>query len=312
MPSIYRNLPPLSSLKAFEAAARYQNFTKAADELCLTQSAVSRHVRALEDSLGVELFEREHRAVKLTPDGRRLMDAVSMGLSHISMVTQDIRDSHGTGKLTVGMMTAYASIFIMPRISGFRKLFPEFELHIVSLERNPNIYNDDLDVAIVLGHTQTPGFESTLLFNEQAYPVCSRDYLEQSGPLATPADLPNHALLHLDDTIWDGCPWPSPINWRNWLAEFDVSLPLKPNGLDFNSYDMVVHAALQGLGVAIGWHHLVSDYIKAGDLVRPMEESCHWERGHYLVYPSNLKSRPDVQAFCGWLKTETENTVCAI
>lgn len=309
MPSIYRNLPPLSSLKAFEAAARYQNFTKAADELCLTQSAVSRHVRALEDNLGIDLFEREHRAVRLTADGRRLMDAVSMGLSHINVVTQDIKDSQDTGKLTVGMMTAFASIFVMPRISGFRKLFPEFELHLVSLERNPDPRTDDLDIAIVLGHQPAHGHESELLFNEEAYPVCSKEYLEQNPQLKRPIDLPDQTLLHLDDSIWAGCPWSSPINWRNWLAEFDVGLPLKPQGLDFNSYEMVIHAAVQGLGVALGWHHLVSDLVKNESLICPMKESGKWDRGHFLVVQSNLKDRPDVQAFTGWLRSEVQKSI---
>jgi LysR family transcriptional regulator, glycine cleavage system transcriptional activator len=307
----YRNLPPLSALRAFEAAARHENFTRAADEMLLTQSAISRHVRTLEDHLGTSLFERRNRVVKLTTDGRKLMEAVSMALSHMSTVTQEIRRQRESGKLTVGMLTSQASLYMVPRMSAFRRAHPDLDVHIVSLERNPDPLLDDFDVSIVVGHQNDPRFRSDLLFLEEAFPVCSPDYIDQHGPMQGPADLLDQTLLHLDDATWIGYPWPTPINWRTWLSRYDIELPLPPHGLTFTSYQMVVQAALRGLGIGIGWQHVVSDLIAEGSLVRPIPEICRWDRGHYLVVPSNRVGRADVEAFCDWLKAEVSASVCA-
>lgn len=307
----YRNLPPLNALRAFEAAARHENFTRAADELLLTQSAISRHVRTLEDHLGSQLFERQNRAVRLTSDGRKLMEAVSMALSHMSLVTQEIRRQRESGKLTVGMLTSQASLYMVPRMSAFRRAHPDLDVHIVSLERNPDPLVDDFDVSIVVGHQDDPRFRSDLLFLEEAFPVCSPAYLAQAKPMKGPTDLLDQTLLHLDDATWIGYPWPTPTNWRTWLARFDISLPLPDHGLTFTSYQMVVQAALRGLGVAIGWQHVVSDLIADGSLVRPIPEICRWDRGHYLVVPVNRVGRADVEAFCDWLKSEVRASVCA-
>jgi len=160
----YRRLPPLSALRAFEAAARHENFTRAADEVLLTQSAISRHVRALEEDLGVRLFERKNRSVRLTSDGRKLMEAVSMALSHVSLVAQEIRQQHGSGRLRVGMLTSQASLYIVPRMAAFRREFPDLDVHIVSLERNPDPARDDFDISIVVGQQDDPSFRRELLF----------------------------------------------------------------------------------------------------------------------------------------------------
>jgi len=307
---LHKSLPALSALRAFEAAARYQHFTKAADELCLTPSAVSRHVRTLEVDLGAKLFEREHRAVRLTADGRRLLEAVTMGLTHIGATAQDIRQRRNTGKLTVGMLTVFASALMVRRIGEFRRHHPEFDVHIVSLDRNPNPVEDDFDVSIVVGHQSSQEFESHLLFTEKAYPICSAGYLAQRSSLEQPADLLNEKLLHLDDACWAGFPSVAPVNWVSWLSQFGVELPFPPHGLIFSSYQMVIQAAIQGHGVAIGWHHFVADLIREGSLVRPIPQSCQWDdRGHYLVVSTSLAERPDVKAFCEWLKSEMKRTI---
>lgn len=305
----FRRLPPLSALRAFEAAARHENFTRAAEEVLLTQSAISRHVRALEEDLGVRLFERRNRAVRLTSDGRKLMDAVSMALSHVSLVTQDIRQQRGSGPLRVGMLTSQASLYVVPRMAAFRQQFPDLDVHIVSLERNPNPTVDDFDISIVVGQQDDPSFHRELLFMEEAYPICSPDYLAEHGPFSGPADLLGDTLLHLDDASWVGYPWPTPINWSVWLGHFGIDLPLPPHGMTFTSYQMVVQAAQRGLGVAIGWHHCAADLIREGSLVRPVPEVCQWDRGHYIVVPSDRAERPEIVAFGAWLKDEIALTV---
>jgi DNA-binding transcriptional LysR family regulator len=144
---------------------------------------------------------------------------------------------------------------------------------------------------------------------EEAYPVCSPDFAEKHGPMTGPTDLLDKTLLHLDDATWIGYPWPTPINWKVWLAHFDVELPLPPHGLTFTSYQMVVQAAQRGLGVAIGWHHCTADLLHEGSLVRPIPEVCRWDRGHYMVVPADRAGRSDIVAFCGWLKAEIAQTM---
>ncbi len=232
-----------------------------------------------------------------------------MALSHVSLVAQDIRRRRESGKLVVGMLTSQASLYMVSRMGRFRRSHPELDVHIVSLERNPDPAADNFDVSIVVGHQADPRFDSELLFMEEAFPVCSPDYAANQQQMTGPADLLDHTLLHLDDATWVGYPWPTPTNWHTWLAAFDVELPLPAHGLTFTSYQMVVQAALRGLGVAIGWQHVVADLLHDGSLVRPMAESLRWDRGHYLVVPTNLADRPDIVAFCEWLKSEVATSM---
>lgn len=309
MDSRYADLPPLSTLRAFEAAGRHQNFTKAADELCLTQSAISRHVRTLESHLGVKLFEREHRVVRLTADGQTLMDAVAMSLGHISAKAREIRQQPSVGRLTVGMISSFASLFMVRRIGEFMRNYPDLDVHMVSLERNPNPSVDSFDVTIaVQPHIET-GFESWPLFTEEIYPICSPEYLEGHQPMGKPAELVNQSLLHLDDAFWTGWPWSARTNWRSWLSEFGIELPSRPHGLIFSSYQMVVQAAMRGHGIGMGWHHLVAEYVREGSLVRPIPHTCRFDRGHYMVVASAIVQRPEVKTFCAWLRTEVEHAI---
>jgi len=303
----HRDLPPLSALCAFEAAARYESFTKAAAELCLTQSAVSRHVRSLETHLGVALFRREHRGVRLTPAGRELREAVALGLAHIAGSARHIRRMRRTDKLSVGMHAAIASLFMAPRIGQFRHAYPDIDLHIVALERNLVPRTDRYDVCIVMGYQPEPDFVSELLFSEEIYPVCAPSYLEGRDPPCTPADLLGETLLHLDDAYYRG-PW-TPINWGQWLQHFGATLRPGPRGLVFNSYAMLIQTAMRGCGIALGWHYLVCDYVHDGSLVRPLEETCRLDREHHLVVPVELAQKEEVAAFTGWLKSEIRGSM---
>lgn len=304
----YRLLPPLGTLRAFEAAARYENFTLAAEDLCLTQSAVSRHVRALEESMGVPLFIRHNRKVQLTPDGRRLMEAVTITLSHLSVVTQDIRKKHDSGKIKVAMLAAQASLYLIPRMATFRQMYPDIDINIVATEENPDATTHDYDVSIVCGYCDDPGFHSERLLTEQAYPVCSPEYLAAAGSLNEPSDLLNSTLLHLDQAAFVGYPWHKPLNWKTFIGEFGVDAIDPLHGLTFSSYLLTVQAALRGLGVAIGWHHIVADFIEDGSLVCPFPMFLEQDRHHYLVVPENRMGRSDVREFCSWLKDEVRST----
>lgn len=304
----YRLLPPLGTLRAFEAAARHENFTLAADDLCLTQSAVSRHVRALEESMGVPLFIRHNRKVQLTPDGRRLMEAVTITLSHLSLVTQDIRKRNSSGKIKVAMLAAQASLYVIPRMARFRKKYPDIDINIVATEENPDPRTHDYDISIVCGYHGEPGFHSERILTERAYPVCSPDYLASVPSLRKPADLLGATLLHIDEAAFVGYPWQTQLTWKSLLAEFGVGVLEPLNGLTFSSYLLTVQAALRGLGVAIGWHHIVADFIEDGSLVCPFPMYLEQDRHHYLVVPENRMDRSDVREFCNWLRDEIRET----
>ncbi|MCK0104422.1 LysR substrate-binding domain-containing protein [Pseudohalocynthiibacter sp. F2068] len=255
------------------------------------------------------MFDRQNRSVRLTPDGRRLMEAVAVSLSHLSIVTQDIRQRRDSGKITVGMLTSQASLYVIPRMSQFRRHFPEIDINIVSMERNPNPLIDDFDVSIVAGYHPDPGFYSEKVLTEMAYPVCSAEYLTDRPTMNEPADLADATLLHLDEAAFVGYPWQTSVNWASFLSSFGFELPQPKHGLTFSSYMMTVQAALRGLGVAIGWHHIVADFIKEGSLVRPIKIEQTWDRHHYLVVPKNRLERTDVTEFCSWLRTELKGTM---
>ena len=300
-------LPPLSALKAFEAAARHQKFSKAADELCLTPPAVSRHIRLLEINLGTQLFERAHRAVRLTDEGQRLFKAVSMGLSHICEVAQTIRQDKNSGKLTIAIPTSFADMFLMRRIGEFCARYPEYGLHIVASEHGPDPDQDKFDIAILADHRQSTDLKSQHLFTEEAYPVCSPGYLLDRTPIQQPSDLLNEALVHLDDAARPG---QNEVNWHAWLFKYGIEIPFTTGGLCFSSHQLVIQAAVRGLGVGLGLHHLVADLIRDGSLVRPILHSCSLDRAHYIVTAKSSAKRADVQTFQAWLKLQVRGLIC--
>lgn len=297
-----RKLPPLSALNAFEVAARHQSFTKAADELCRTQSAVSRHVRSLEYYFGVDLFRREHRKVELTRAGREFYDVVTFSLNQIAHSAQRLSREGRSGKLSLCMHSPFAQLFMVPRIARFRQLYPDIDLQIVTLERNPVPGSDLFDVLIVMGYQPEPDFVSKPLFNEEIFPVCSPSYLKgREGPREA-TDLLPEILLHFDDTAYCG-PW-TPINWDDWLQHFGAARGSRTGGIVFNNYTMMIQAAMRGCGIALGWHYLVLDYLRDGSLVRPIEQTYHFDRKQSLVVPIEFAQKIEVCAFTDWLEDE--------
>lgn len=298
------NLPPLKPLRAFEAAARHQSFTRAASELCLTQAAISRQIRTLESHFGVPLFLRQNRTVRLTAEGQRLYRAVSMGLAHIASASSEILLAPPPGKLTVGMRLAFASLFMPSRIGGFKELYPDIDLHILATERNPLVGSGGVDIAISLGCEPQPGQHADLLFSEEIFPVCSPYYLARRPRIRNPEDLLHETLLHLHDLNWQGLPW-RPIDWPELFRAFDVAVRPGSDGLTFNNYHMMIQTAVGGNGIAMGWLHLVKDLLDSGHLVRPVAATYRIDRRHYLVTDSHLRNSPAVTAFCDWLIEET-------
>ena len=295
--------PSLDLLRGFEAAARHLNFTRAADELFITQSAVSRQIKALEERLGVTLFLRQPKSLRLTQPGERLYRAVSSALRQVTEAMEGLSRRAGPSVVTVTSTLGFCALWLVPRLSSFQKSFPEAEVRIAASDRILNLDRERIDVSIRYCPPQTAPKDAVWLFNEELLPVCSPSLLDSPArPLREPVDLRQHVLLHLDDPD-NPSPW---LSWSHWLETAGVP-GLKPAGsLAFNYYDQVVRAALAGQGVALGRSPLVQDLLQDGSLVVPLVARAATDRGYWVVQAASARGRPEVERFVRWIGTEAQ------
>ncbi|GHE20499.1 LysR substrate-binding domain-containing protein [Halomonas urumqiensis] len=289
-------LPPLNSLVAFESAARHLSFTLAADELHVTQGAISRQVRGLEEYLGKPLFERANRRVKLTAMGNRYAQAVRQSLTDIAGITDEVRSWQGMHQLTVATTSAMASLWLLPKIAEFQREHDDIELRIVAIEQVRDLSRVESDVALFYCYTSPAAMHATTLFHEEVFPVCSPGYLDRYGPFPSPEALFDCTLLSLEDADQD---W---MSWKQWFSRVGVEFRSPRRRLNINSYSMLVQAAMMDQGVALGWSQLVDDYLERGLLVRPVETVLRTEARFCLLERSHAASnRRGVRAFREWL-----------
>ncbi len=303
MQNLGSKLPPLKSLVAFEAAARHLSLTRAASELSISREAVSRQIRVLETHLGIQLFDRLHRAVALTTSGEKFQPVVQESLENIAYVTGAIRRPSRPFNITVQATIAVASFWLTPRLADFRAKNPNVEIHLAVSDTPKNLVADGIDVGLRYGDGDWKGLNAFRLFGIDSFPVCAPEYLDDSAPLKTPDDLLNHNLINLD-----GAPHASE-DWWWWLKGNDVALPKSFKTLGIDSYDNVIRAALDGQGIALGFSGLVSRLIDQGRLVRPIKATLSKGLSVYLVIPSTVKPAPRVQEFIDWIleKAAREN-----
>jgi DNA-binding transcriptional LysR family regulator len=296
-----RALPSLDFLRGFEAAGRRLSFTRAAEELFVTQSALSRQVQALEVALGVSLFARRHRALSLTPAGQAFHRDVVAALSAIAVAADAARGVVRAPGITLSTTVSFASLWIIPRLANFRGRRPDAEVYISADDRLIDLSRGEVDVAVrYLADARAPD-GSVRLFGERMMPVVSPRLVRRGGtPLARPADLARHVLLHLDDP--EGrTPW---LEWSVWLAS-NGQPALKPAGaLHFKLYDQVIQAAVAGQGVALGRVPLIASHLRDGRLVAPFSKRYEIARGYYAVVAPHAVERADVIAFVDWLRDE--------
>src|ERR671915_17478 len=292
-------LPALDLLVGFEAAARHLSFTKAGEELYLTQSAVSRQMKELEDQLGVALFQRRHRALALTEAGRQFYAAAAQALSTMRSATDRLRAHAGKKALSVTTTHSFASLWLIPRLAGFTRDHPGVDVRITADTKVQDLERDGLDLALRHGPASLAGANAIKLFGEKVFPVCSPQLLKKKS-LKAPADLRNHILLQYDDPDVRH-PW---LHWKTWL-EVERIADLKPAGtLSFSGYEQIIPAAVAGHGVALGRSPLVKDLMRSGELVAPFKSSADPARAYYAIVSKNAAGRPEVAAFVEWLKQE--------
>ncbi|MFO1090074.1 MAG: transcriptional regulator GcvA [Hyphomicrobiales bacterium] len=296
--ALRRVLPPTNSLVVFEAAARHRNFTRAAEELSVTQSAVSRQIQLLEDFLGTPVFQRHARGLELTREGERLHRAVAMGLEHIANVASDIRRHRGPAELTVATSVTFASYWLMARMAKFRAAHPEIELRLVASSPVYDLTAAGIDLAVRYGLGEWPGVEAVRLFDDEIWPVCSPAYLSASAAIREPADLLNENLLHLSkfDRNW--------VTWDSFLESLGVSGEPHLRGQTYDNYMVLIQAALRGEGIALCGRRLAEDFIAHGDLVRPLDVTLKSDRGFYLLTPREGSMSRAARLFHDWLIEE--------
>lgn len=292
-------LPALDLLVGFESAARHLSFTKAGEELYLTQSAVSRQIKELEDQLGVVLFQRRHRALALTEAGHQFYAAAAQALSTMRAATDRLRAQTGRKALSVTTTHSFAALWLIPRLAGFTREHPGVDVRITAETKVQDLERDGLDLALRHGPASLAGPNAIRLFGEKVFPVCSPRLLKKK-PLKKPADLRNHVLLQYDDP--DGRhPW---LHWKTWL-EVERIADLKPAGtLSFSGYEQIIPAAVAGHGVALGRSPLVKDLMRSGELVAPFKSSADPARAYFAILSRNAAGRSEVAAFLEWLRAE--------
>jgi DNA-binding transcriptional LysR family regulator len=291
-------LPSLDLLKGFEAAARHLNFTKAAEELFVTQSAVSRQVQALEERLGVRLFMRQRRGLHLTYEGERLFEAVQGALRQVQEVIDGLSARPAANRVTLTSTMAFCALWLIPRLGEFNRLFPEVGVRIAASDQVLNLERERIDVSVRYCTEQAAPSGSVWLFDEELVPVCSSALLERSAqPVRRAQDFARHVLLDLEDP---GLP-ASWLSWRNWFDALGVR-GVKPAGsLGFNYFDQVVRAALAGQGVALGRLPLIADLLEDGSLVAPLDARTRTGRAYWVVQAGSARGRAEVDRLVEWI-----------
>jgi LysR family transcriptional regulator, glycine cleavage system transcriptional activator len=286
-----RHLPPLNSLRAFEAAARHLSFTLAAAELNVTQAAVSHQIKSLEDQLGMPLFRRLNRALLLTDAGQTLYPATNNAFDILATAIDRLHRHDKYGELTITTMDSFAASWLVPRLGKFKQAHHDIDVRLTTSDEMIDFARENVDMAIRYGNGDWPGVFVEPLMSEEMFPVCAPSLLQLGPPLKTPADLKHHALLHDDMRV----------DWRMWLMAAGEPNIDTTRGLSYQHSNLVVQAAEQGDGVALARSVLVSNALAAGRLVKPFDLALPANFAYYIVCPQGSEHRPKIKEFRLWL-----------
>src|SRR5215475_7564087 len=288
-----RRLPSLNSLKAFEAAARHESFTRAAEELYVTQGAVSQQVKSLETGLGIKLFNRERQRLILTEAGRDYLAVIRDALDRIAVGTERLLRRQESGALTVSTSPDFAAKWLVNRLSRFAEKHPDVDLRVSATTHRVDFARDDVDIAIRHGDGNWPGLEVDRLYSERLFPVCNPKLVVGRGRITKPADLLKFPLLRLEDA-------------KNWMRLFEaagVKTVIGP-GPVLNSASMLIDAAIDGHGIALARTALAAWDLLNGRLVRPLGVSLRMANTYWIVCPKAAANVPKIARFRNWVLAE--------
>jgi LysR family glycine cleavage system transcriptional activator len=286
-----RDLPPLHALRAFEAAARHLSVTRAAEELFVTQAAVSHQIKALEDWFGQPLFRRAGRGIQLSETGARLLPAASESFDRLAEVSRRLKEHSHKRLLTVTTLDSFAASWLIPRLRDFRAAYPDIDVRLTTADAAIDLAADGIDVAIRLGRGPWPGLYSEELMTEQVFPVCAPGLIDGDPPLRRPEDLKHHTLLH--DI--------GPVGWDMWLRAAGVGDVDPYSGPTFNHTSFVAQAAVAGEGLALGRTAIVADALAGGRLVKPFDLALDAYHAYHFVCLRGGLDIPKIGAFRDWI-----------
>lgn len=288
----WHRLPPLRSFRVLEAAARHQNYTRAADELHLTHSAVSHQIHALESTLGVRLFERSGRQMRATETGRQLAQDVRATLDALAAAVERVRGAESANSITVSVLPSFAAAWLVARLGGFLERHPQVELRLESTTALADFRNDGVDVAIRYGSGNWEDLECVKLFDDEVFPTLSPK-LRRSARVRSPADLARVPLLRIRNQPW-----------APWFAAAGLVQTEPRRGPVFNDSELALQAAIQGQGVVLARGSLAAAKLRAGVLVAPFKQRIPSPQTCFLVYPPQHARKASVQLFRDWLLEE--------
>jgi LysR family glycine cleavage system transcriptional activator len=288
-----RRLPPLNALKAFEAAARSESFTRAAEELCVTQGAVSHQVKALEARLGIKLFNRERQRIVITDAGREYLELVRDAFDRIALGTERLVQRQSSGVLTVSVSSDFAAKWLVPRLGRFAESHPGIDLRVAAMMHHVDFAREDVDLAVRHGDGNWAGLEVIRLCSERLFPVCSPQLVAGGNRITKAADFLRFPLLRLDD-------WKT---WSRWFEAAGVTDPVA-DGPVLNRASMLIDAAVAGQGIALARTALAAWDLINGRLIRPIDISLSMSKTYWIVCPKATSSLPKIATFREWLLTE--------
>jgi LysR family glycine cleavage system transcriptional activator len=280
-------------LRAFEAAARHLSFTRAANELLVTQTAISHQIRRLEEQLGISLFERRPRELRLTREAASYLPAVQAAFEELRQATARLQRPNRDALLTVSTTASLAAKWLVTRVAAFQDANPGIEVRITTSAHLVDFRREEIDMAVRYGRGHWPGLRARWLMAEDIFPVCSPALLRAAKPLRQPADLVHHTLLHTTASRED---------WQLWLTAAGLPTSIAARrGMSFDQSFMAVQAAVDGLGVALGRTRFVEADIAAGRLVVPFDVVLPADAGFYIVAPEETADTPKIALFHDWL-----------
>ena len=298
----------LGFLAGFEAAARTLSFTVAATELSITQSAVSRQIKALENALAVTLFERFNRRLALTNAGAALQRTVTTMLRELESGLARLSPAHDANLVTVGTTVSFASLWLVSKLAEFRRLHPAVDVRISADNEIVDLRTRGIDVAIRFCRPEIAPEGAIPLSEEEVFPVCAPAIAgDPRHPLRLPRDLVHHVLLHLDDVRrW---PW---LDWSQWLAANGVPGLEAAGNIRLSHYDQLIQAAVEGEGVAMGRTPLVERFLRTGQLVAPLRGRAASRRKYFLILRDNVNPSPAVSAFSAWITATAQGSEVSV
>ena len=291
-----RPLPPLDYLLAFEAAASEMSFAGAARQLHISETAISRKVRLLELHFGLSFFTRGHRSIELTQYGREFLTRILPALDLLRGAADDMLKTSQKRPVVLAATNSVASLWLTPRLHDFRETNKPVSIMLVASDNDDECLAETVDLAILRGDGYWKGYDARRLFGETIFPVCSPDFLSRHPEVAASENLPSAPLIEVSSTHTE---W---MNWRIFLSHLGVTGDRLDRATLFNSYPLSIQAAVDGLGIALGWAHLVDPLLDAGRLVRPLGESqVRTDHGYYLLVPQNRPAFPGRDEVTDWL-----------